>query len=385
MRTLQTLRSSCVDGQKLIEYNMVEHANENGGATALTVATHTEAIESGFYLLSGSIYFEFKTDNAYFPLSTVHEMFALHYTDTTNEPQTLVLDVTNSFVSATATANAYTAGKWYVNKPVYIHENVGGFSVVMSATEFDGVNEPTHFTGSSSDGFQSTFKSFEWSDDLHWNDILLTNTNTTTSSVIESSLTQFTLSTIVVDADKAGAMFNASVQFQCFTPIAYADAGVSAGPVDSFSSLGACHLILKKNGVEVNRSSIASSTASSVVGVYKSQLTISSQLDAGTYVLYASGCGLYSGGAKSHIGNTRGVIDLLVSRTTGGTVNSFNTADSALSYATIAEPVLQEINIDGTTTQSGTYLYQSVSSGLNHLPNFKYNADMSSLELRRIF
>ena len=144
-------------------------------------------------------------------------------------------------------------------------------------------------------------------------------------------------------------------------------------------------LFFKKNGVEVNRSSIASSNASSVVGVYTSQLTISSQLDAGTYVLYASGCGLYSGGAKSHIGNTRGVIDLFVSRPTGGTVNQFNTADSALSYPTIAEPVFQEISIDGTTTQSGTYLYQSISSGLNHLPNFKYNADMSSLELRRIF
>ena len=46
MRTLQTLRSSCIDGQKLIEYNMVEHADEKAGATALTVATYTEALES---------------------------------------------------------------------------------------------------------------------------------------------------------------------------------------------------------------------------------------------------------------------------------------------------------------------------------------------------
>ena len=84
----------------------------------------------------------------------------------------------------------------------------------------------------------------EWSDSFTWNDILLTNTNTTTGSVIESSLTQFALSTIVVDADKAGAMFNASVQFQCFTPIGYSSAGVSAGPVDTFSALGTCHLIL---------------------------------------------------------------------------------------------------------------------------------------------
>ena len=116
--------------------------------------------------------------------------------------------------------------------------------MVMSATEFDGNEEPTNFTGGSTDGFQSTFKSVEWSDSFTWNDILLTNINTTTGSVIESSLTQFALSTIVVDADKDGSMFNASVQFQCFTPIAYVDAGVSAGPVDSFSALGACHLIL---------------------------------------------------------------------------------------------------------------------------------------------
>jgi hypothetical protein len=140
-----------------------------------------------------------------------------------------------------------------------------------------------------------------------------------------------------------------------------------------------------KNGVEVNRSSIASSNASSVVGVYKSQLTISSHLDTRTYILYASSCGLCSGGAKSHTGNTRGVIDLFISRTTGGTTNQFNTADTALSYATIAEPAFQEIRIDGTTTHSGTYLYQSISAGINHLPKFKYNADMSSLELRRIF
>ena len=59
MRTLQTLRSSCIDGQKLIEYELVEHADEQAGTTALIVATHTNTLESGFYLLSGSIYFEF--------------------------------------------------------------------------------------------------------------------------------------------------------------------------------------------------------------------------------------------------------------------------------------------------------------------------------------
>jgi hypothetical protein len=75
----------------------------------------------------------------------------------------------------------------------------------MSVTEFDGNEEPTNSTRSSTDDVQSAFKTFEWSDDSDWNGILLTNTNTITSSVsvIESSLTLFFLSTIVVDVDKA--------------------------------------------------------------------------------------------------------------------------------------------------------------------------------------
>jgi len=186
--------------------------------------------------LSGTEHREFRTDQAYFPLSIVHEMFAFSYTDQTNEAQNIVLHVTNSFVSSTPTANAYTAGKWYVNKPVYIHEILGGVNVVMSATEFDCNEEPTNFSGGSTYGFQSTFKSVEWSDDFTWNNILLTNTNTTSSAVIESSLNQFVVSTIVVDSYKAGSMFNASVRFQCFIPIGYADAGVFAEPVDSFSA-----------------------------------------------------------------------------------------------------------------------------------------------------
>jgi hypothetical protein len=48
MTPLQTLRSSCIDGQNLIEYNMVEHADEQEGTTALTVATYAKALVSGF-------------------------------------------------------------------------------------------------------------------------------------------------------------------------------------------------------------------------------------------------------------------------------------------------------------------------------------------------
>jgi hypothetical protein len=94
---------------------------------------------------------------------------------------------------------------------------------------------------------------------------------------------------------------------------------------------------------------------------------------------------LYSGGALAHIGNNRGVIHLLVSRTETGVKNTYNTADSAISYVTLAEPVFEEIDIAGLTARSGTYLYQSISAGISHLLNFKFLSDESSLELRRIF
>jgi hypothetical protein len=69
---------------------MVDHTDEQAGTTALTVATYTEPLESGFHLLSGSISSKIKTDNAYFSLSKVQVMFALNYTDTTNEPKNTV-------------------------------------------------------------------------------------------------------------------------------------------------------------------------------------------------------------------------------------------------------------------------------------------------------
>jgi hypothetical protein len=385
MRTLKTLRDGCIDGGKLVEYEMIEDTDDHVGNTTLEVAKYDGMLESGFYLITGEIAFEFKTDQAYFPLSNVHEKFALNYTDQDSTTQEIVLDVTNSFVSTTSTSSNYTAGKYYINKPIYINDNVGEFNLVMGASEFDGVSEPTDFTGSDTSDFSSTFKSMEWSDDFTWNDTLLTNTNTSSGDVIESSLTAITLDTFEIDSDKDGSIFNAQVQFQCFTESGYSEAGVSAGPVIVNSALGACHLILLKDGVEINRSSIASSEGGAIVGVYKAPLSISSRLDAGSYTLQASGCGVYSGGAVSHIGNDRGIINVLVSRTKDGTRNTYNTEDSALSYVTLAEPVFQEIEIEGTTAQTGTYLYQSISSGVGHLPNFKFLGDNSSIQLRRIF
>jgi len=385
MRTLKTLRDGCIDGGKLVEYEMVEDTNEHAGTTTLEVAKYDSMLESGFYLITGEIAFEFKTDQAYFPLSNVHEKFALNYTDQDSTTQEIVLDVTNSFVSTTPTTSNYTAGKYYINKPIYINDNVGEFNLVMGASEFDGVSEPTDFTGSDTSDFSSTFKSMEWSDDFTWNDTLLTNTNTTSGNVIESSLTTFTLDTFDIASGKDGSIFNAQVQFQCFTESGFSDAGVPAGPVIEYSALGACHLILLKDGVEINRSSIASSESGDIVGVYKAPLSINSRLDAGSYELQASGCGLYSGGARSHIGNQKGIVNVLVSRAGSGNRNQFNQEDSALSYVTLAEPVFEEVTIGGTTAETGTYLYQSISSGVGNLPNFKFLGDDSSIHLRRIF
>jgi hypothetical protein len=82
---------------------MVEHADEQTGTTALIVATHTDTLESGFYLLSGSSSFDIKRTTPIFHCSKSTSM--------TNEPQNIALDVTNSFVSTTSAPGGVAAPK----------------------------------------------------------------------------------------------------------------------------------------------------------------------------------------------------------------------------------------------------------------------------------
>jgi len=98
----------------------------------------------------------------------------------------------------------------------------------------------------------------------------------------------------------------------------------------------------------------------------------------GTYSLYVSGSGHST---LSQLGNS-GYIDLLISRCGGGSRNSYNVS-TAESTASIRSPVFKQLTIDGTTTESGTYLSQTMAAGVQNLPN--YSLVESSLSLRRIF
>jgi hypothetical protein len=181
------------------------------------------------------------------------------------------VDTTNSFITIQAEANAF---KWKGQKLISVGHNTNDFQVRFKTIDFDGKTEPTDFTGST-----STLQTLAWSDDFTWNDIYVTNTNTTTNSVIESTLTEFLLTEKVVSSEESGTIFNVNVQFQCFTEDAFADAGVSEGPLAFDSAIGSAHLILKKDGVEVNRSSFSSASSN---GVYRTPLSISARLSEGT-------------------------------------------------------------------------------------------------------
>ena len=366
MRTLSTLRNSCLDGQNTYECTMSTNTADVTGTSMFTVCSYTNQLDKGFYLMSGSVVFEYLQSKP-FPLSKVHEMLVLDYLTTDGSTKQLVIDLNNSFGTTNGSSHDYVAGLWHINKLIYIDENVGSFKCVMVASEFDGANEEVILDDTSA-------TSVVWRDDFAWDDVLLTNTNTTTDAVIEDSLTLVQLGEDI-EVVSEGSVFNVSVQVQCFTEVGYADAGLSAGPVTLDSSLASVHLILKKNDVVVNESSIESALDSS--GVYSSSLTIDAKLVVGTYKLYASGCGYYSGGAVSHIGNGKGIIDLLVSRTLGQAQNLYN-EDASLSYASMAEPV-------ETTTEGGIFLSQTIAQGVQNLPPYKVVGDMSSMTLSKIF
>lgn len=377
MRSLTTLRESCIDSE--LEYQL---ATADGLLDSFKVASNynstpifqtTTQISKGFYIMKYVIYFQYDNTEGGIPSSAFHNSLDTYYSDSADVGSPPFyhegdVDTTNSFVTIQEEANAF---KWQGQKLIYVEHNTKDFQVRFKTIDFDGQTEPIDFTGSS-----STLQSLAWSDDFTWNDIYVTNTNTTSGNVDESTLTEFQLTEKVVSSDESGAIFNVNVQFQCFTEEANADAGVSEGPLAYDSAIGSCHLILKKDGVEVNRSSFSSASSN---GVYRTPLSISARLSEGTYTLFASGCGLYTGGAEAHIGNGRGVVNLLVSRTEGGTKNTYNT-DSSLSYANVGVPVFQEV--DG---QTGSYLYQSIDAGVANCPNVLFDTNESYAQLFRVF
>ena len=373
MRTLTSLRASCQD--ELLTHTFTNNDNadtEYPGDFESSPLTYTPSVSKGFYLINGTVEFAFKQSTTVFAKSKVHESFMLEYKDSAGNTIQTPIDNTNSFLTSDADVN-WLGAKWNVNKPVYIKENSGDFVLKMVASEFDGNQKEVDFTQS------QTYTSFGWRDNFVWSDFMLMNTNTTTDEVIETSLTPHKLGdTFTVADDKTGTMLNVQVQFQCWSDAANVDAGLVIGPLYTSASIGACHLFLKKDGVEVNRSSIGSSLTSD--GIWKTQLTLSGVLEPGSYELFASGCGYYNGTGKAHAGNKKGIVNLLISHTLGQTKLAQNT-DTATSYMTLAEPTITLVN----GIAAGKFLEEDVASGVENLPVYKLKTASNSLTLQKIF
>jgi len=278
-----------------------------------------------------------------------------------------VIDVSNSYLPIDANNIAIV-----IERPVFIKPNSGGFKLSFMAVEFDGTEEPVATTGGGSDGFSQSFNLVEWDDSFFWNDTTIHNTYPG-SGDIEYYIQQTKLCDFTIDAGKDGSNFTALAQFTAWLPNGFPNDSIPAG-IFKAATIDTCHLIIENSqGVEISRNSTS--------GSYRTFLEISVMLDAGTYGLYASGAGhtTISAAIEQH-----GYTPLMVSRTKTGTKDPLNT-DSGLAVATLRVPVFTEINIDGTSTESSTYLAQSVPAVVANLPLVNFDGQKSHLNMRKIF
>ena len=369
MRTLQSLRETCIDNDNVIKFDEVEgpSIHDQSPTTAITCFTHSSALSAGFYFITGRLSILYDKTNFSFPASRVSTMFRMGYNNNqqgSNYQQ--YIDVVNQYSSEDS---AYEIDV-NIQKPIYIEENSGNFTFNMYPSNFSGTEEPVSTTGGSSSGYNETFNLVEWDDNFNWSDKVITNNYPGTGD-IEGHLVETLLTDFTIDPEKEGSHFSASVQFQAWLPNGFPNDGLPAGVFKS-ALIETCHLIIRdSNNNEISRNSSS--------GSYRTFLDISVILDnPGVYKLYASGAGHTSLSTVEQHGYT----PLLLSRTKTGTKNSLNT-DSALGTASLRVPVFKEIKIDGTTTESSTYLAQSVPAGVQNLPNYSFKG--GHLIMRRIF
>lgn len=129
MLDLSTLRSSCIDGATEYVFTKVTPTDETlpiAGATASTVFEFSDRLSAGFYNVEGMVNFLYSQDEP-FIVSALHINLQLNYQLATSTNTVHVVN-TNNFVNS----------KILVDKMIYIPENLGSFSVVFQADEFDG-------------------------------------------------------------------------------------------------------------------------------------------------------------------------------------------------------------------------------------------------------
>ena len=369
MRTLQSLRDSCIDKDTVIKFIEVEgpSVHDQPPTSGITCFTYANSLEAGFYYITGELSIFYDKTNFTFPFSRVSTAFRLAYHNISQGTNyTEFIDVKNAYNNAD---DSYEISV-NIQKPIYIEGNTGNFSLYIYPSNFAGTEEPVTTSGGSSNGFSQSFNLVEWDDAFNWSDVEVQNTYPG-SGDIEGYLQETHLTDFTIDAGKEGSHFGASVQFQAWLPNGFVNDGLPAGVFKS-ATIETCHLIIRDgNGVEISRNSSS--------GSYRTFLDISVILDIpGTYKLYASGAGHTSLSTVEQHGYT----PLLVSRTKTGTKNSLNT-DTAMATAALRIPVFTEIKIDGTTTESSTYLSQAVAPGVANLPNYTFKG--GHLIMRRIF
>jgi hypothetical protein len=113
---------------------------------------------------------------------------------------------------------------------------------------------------------------------------------------------------------------------------------------------------------------------------YIGVIRLKSTVDPGEYSIYASGA------TKTTLANynNHGWTGLLVSRAGTGVKNNLNTLRQK-SIADLRVPVFQTLDIDGSSTPSGTYLSEVIPKGIYNAPHVSFDLDLTEAYLFRIF
>ena len=166
MRTLQTLRESCIDtndNNDFIVYDSIQF----GPYMDIKAFKLSNQLSSGFYYLSGMIVFNYDKTNFTFPHSKVHNKITMTYSepmvDDFSNQVVSVIDVSNSYLPIDANNIAIV-----IERQVFIKPNSGGFKLSFMAVEFDGTEEQVATTGGGSDGFSQSFNLVELDDSFFW-------------------------------------------------------------------------------------------------------------------------------------------------------------------------------------------------------------------------
>ena len=146
MRTLESLRNSCVDKDSIITFEQ----STDTQTTQLILPTIpincsllSRVIESGFYLLSCRILFQFDQSVAQFSHDTVYTAIKMLYHATGDSNYSEYVHITNAYAS-TNSDNVFIID---IKKPIYILPNMGNFALQYFPKNFKGSSDPIMAVG----------------------------------------------------------------------------------------------------------------------------------------------------------------------------------------------------------------------------------------------